>query len=609
MSTQTKATSKETEKHVPFAILFPIIAVLAVIPLITYMYKYNTKLDSFEWYTAATTAVDFFLYYKMFFIIVTACYMVCCIVYMVLNEYYSTVWIKSLIPLAIYAVITFISACASKNSYFSFHGIYEQFEPVWVLLGYCVFVYYSFFLLRSETNVKRVMKWFVIGVCVMTALGLSQVFSHDFFRTDLGKSLIIPSNLRDTIDFKFELGRAYLTLYNPNYIGFYVTMIVPVLTALIITAKKLWQRILYAFLIVSLILILFSSQSRAGIITIIISLAIMLLCMRKMLAKYWKAVVAAIAVFIVAFIGVNVMNQNVLLDRMKSMFSVEPEVHPLENIITNDDNVAVTYNGNTVYFSTSLDDSGNDVFTITDSDKNELASTFNEENGTYTINDERFPFSYGSIRVESFSGFVITIDGKQWYFSNLMKQKDSTYYALGGGGALMKYTEQEKSLKFLEEHFHFANMRGYIWARTLPLIKKYFFLGSGPDTFIIAFPSNDIVGMYNSGHDGEIVTKPHCMYMQIAVQTGVPSLIALLVFFIWYMADCLKIYWKNTYKSYLSVIGVSIFVSVIGYLILALTNDSCVATAPIFYGLIGMGLGINWKLKKDAKEAQNVTVE
>lgn len=184
-----------------------------------------------------------------------------------------------------------------------------------------------------------------------------------------------------------------------------------------------------------------------------------------------------------------------------------------------------------------------------------------------------------------------------------MKQKDSTYYALGGGGALMKYTEQEKSLKFLEEHFHFANMRGYIWARTLPLIKKYFFLGSGPDTFIIAFPSNDIVGMYNSGHDGEIVTKPHCMYMQIAVQTGVPSLIALLVFFIWYMADCLKIYWKNTYKSYLSVIGVSIFVSVIGYLILALTNDSCVATAPIFYGLIGMGLGINWKLKKEAKEA------
>ena len=49
-------------------------------------------------------------------------------------------------------------------------------------------------------------------------------------------------------------------------------------------------------------------------------------------------------------------------------------------------------------------------------------------------------------------------------------------------------------------------------------------------------------------------------------------------------------------------IGVSIFVAVIGYLIIALTNDSCIAVAPIFYALIGMGLGINYKLKNDKEE-------
>ena len=46
----------------------------------------------------------------------------------------------------------------------------------------------------------------------------------------------------------------------------------------------------------------------------------------------------------------------------------------------------------------------------------------------------------------------------------------------------------------------------------------------------------------------------------------------------------------------------SIFVAVIGYLIIALTNDSCIAVAPIFYALIGMGLGINYKLKNDKEE-------
>ena len=110
--------------------------------------------------------------------------------------------------------------------------------------------------------------------------------------------------------------------------------------------------------------------------------------------------------------------------------------------------------------------------------------------------------------------------------------------------------------------------------------------------------------MYNSGHANEIITKPHNMYLQVGVQTGVPSLIALLIFFGWYLVTCLRLYWKNDYTNYLSVIGVGIFTSVIGYLILCLTNDSCIAVSPIFYALIGMGMGINYKISTDRKNSQ-----
>ena len=51
-------------------------------------------------------------------------------------------------------------------------------------------------------------------------------------------------------------------------------------------------------------------------------------------------------------------------------------------------------------------------------------------------------------------------------------------------------------------------------------------------------------------------------------------------------------------------VGVAILASSIGYMILALTNDSCVATSPIFFALIGIGLGINHKLKQDIKNNQ-----
>ncbi len=107
--------------------------------------------------------------------------------------------------------------------------------------------------------------------------------------------------------------------------------------------------------------------------------------------------------------------------------------------------------------------------------------------------------------------------------------------------------------------------------------------------------------MYNSWHQNEIVTKPHCLYLQTAVQTGVPSLIALLLFFIFYIVSSFTIYWKHNYEGYLPKIGVAILASSIGYMILALTNDSCVATSPIFFALIGIGLGINYRLKKDIK--------
>ena len=53
----------------------------------------------------------------------------------------------------------------------------------------------------------------------------------------------------------------------------------------------------------------------------------------------------------------------------------------------------------------------------------------------------------------------------------------------------------------------------------------------------------------------------------------------------------------------MSKIGVGILASVIGYLILALTNDSCIAVSPIFWVLTGIGLAINRQLKKASVHA------
>jgi hypothetical protein len=554
----------------------------------------------------------------MVWIIIACVYIIFCLIYLYFVEEQKLHWIKQLIPIAVYCGISLISAIASEYSSFSFSGIFEQFESVWVLMGYGLMVYYAFHIMHSESAVKQTMNWFLIGIGIMSAIGLSQVFKHDFFRTSLGQKLITPSTYTGgDLTFNFELGRPYMTLYNPNYVGFYAAMTIPVMLTLLMAVKKIWYKVVCGILTASMILILFASQSRAGIVALVVSLFVMLLCMRSFFLKHWQIGLGGIVVVILAFILINAMNQNVLLTRLQSMFTSEQEYYALKEIQTNDDNVTVVYqsaqqnqdeNGkltkkDSLVFTVTQDESGNDCFDLKDGTGASVAYSLSEDGVNYAISDARFPFTFCSVRDDSFNGFSVSIDGNAWYLSNLMKDGDSTYYCRGGSGAMMKLAKITESVSYLDKHYKLANMRGYIWDRTIPLLKKYFFLGSGPDTFIIAFPNNDLVGLYNSGHVNEIITKPHCMYLQVGVQTGVLSLIALLVFFGWYLIDSFRLYWRCNYSQYLPFVGVGIFAAVIGYLILCLTNDSCVALSPIFYTLLGIGLGINHKIRTELADA------
>ena len=141
----------------------------------------------------------------------------------------------------------------------------------------------------------------------------------------------------------------------------------------------------------------------------------------------------------------------------------------------------------------------------------------------------------------------------------------------------------------------FASGRGYIWSRSLPLIKKTWLIGFGPDTYPAHFPNHDYVGKLKLSTTGIglIVDKPHNMYIQNGVNTGLASLVALLAMFAVYLFDSAKIYWSADYSNYGQAAGVGVFLSIIGYLATAVFNDSVISVAPVFWGLLGMGIAIN----------------
>ena len=139
----------------------------------------------------------------------------------------------------------------------------------------------------------------------------------------------------------------------------------------------------------------------------------------------------------------------------------------------------------------------------------------------------------------------------------------------------------------------YASGRGYIWSRTLPLLKDNLILGSGADTFMLEFPQQDYVDLYNYGYSGQLMTKPHNLYLQIGVQTGTLSLIAFLVFYAMYFISSVKLYLKSRFKSYYSQVGVAILVATVSYMVLGFANDSSITVAPVFWALIGLGISVN----------------
>ena len=596
------ASKKKNKPGYPVVYLLPIVAMLCLVPLLLYQYSYDTGLTKYNWFQGPSETWDLFLHCKTVGTIAVAVIMILMIAVTLVSGDVKLRFSKMFIPVICYVVCCIISTFVSIDRHYSLKGIWEEFEPIWMLLAYMVIVYYAYLHCREDDAAEKTTYVAVAGFVFMAIFGVLQMIGQDPIASKTVQGMILTDHsLIGNLQFNFEKGRPYTSMYNPDYIGFYTVLSVPLIAAMVSHKFPIWVRLGCTALVVALIAILYASQSRAGIL-VLGGVAVIYFVFRwKTMLKHWYTIPIVVVILAASFIIVNNVNDNVLTTRMKSMFDISKQENALEDITTDKD-VTIYYKGHELHI-TSKGTAMDAELNFQDENGQAVATKGDSKEGS--IDDERFPFKYGLTESDYVTGFTITTpadgEGKPeriWYFTNQTKAGESEYFVRAAGSAKFQMKNRvESGPKFLEEHYSLANDRGYIWSRTINVIKKYFWFGSGPDTFTISFPNTDLVGMYNSNHDYQIMTKPHCMFMQIAAQTGVPSLIALLVLFIWYILQSIRIYWKNNYEEFLPKIGLAVMLSVIGFLVLAVTNDSTTVVTPMFYALLGMGMGINHRLK------------
>lgn len=588
---------KTTEKQI---CMIPIALWFVIIPIIVKVKFYANPLADYPWYSNEATLADFFLYYKSLFVTITGVLMLVLLIWQISKMRRKDTLLNSdtriFIPIGIYLLLAVLSSLLSDYGYFCVHGMPDQFETVWNIIGYVVALVYCYYVVTYHDADKSILSITFVGAALVGLICVLQFFKIDIYR-------MIYSG--DGYTFSFEKGTVYGPFYNINYVGFYTLLLAPLFVALFVCCKKTIIRVITAILTVALMIALIGAESLAADIAFVAVIVFAALFLLLKNTKTKKILWLPFALMLVGIVGVCI----IALPRVSAYITASnTEKTDLENIFTNDDNVEIDYKGEKLFVRMEQQD-GTLAFELYDQNQNAVPCEYQssaDDYYYYTINDERFstitltpaiitndPTTYG---------FMATIDDKNWYFTNELSD-DGTYYYYNDLGKISKLTADTPSADFapLQDKSSLANGRGYIWNKTITLLKDYLFVGSGADTFALVYPNGDFVDKYNNGYDNMIISKPHCLYLQIAVQSGVLSLICFLVFYIWYFISSLRLYFKQRIDNPLVAAGFGILLGTLGYMISALANDSTITVAPVYWGLLGIGIGINHRIRTSAK--------
>ena len=585
------------EEYIP---LLPIIIAVMIIPNVVRIQYYDPGLSGYSWFPNENNLMDMFMYWKNKAMMLLDVLLLAGYVYLAVKRQFSKE--RIFIPLGIYAFMIVVSTICSVAPHQTWNGFYGMLESVYAVFGYCLICYYTVSIIKSEKQLKIVMAALCAGVLVLTAIGISQFFKADFFMTDLGKDLLFPSiyeGFKDYMKLSFGEGRVYTTLYNPNYVGFYGCLLLPVFMVLTFLAKTKKQAVL-CFVLESMIMVcVVGAGNKTAVLLFVPIMIFVALCFGK---NYGKKVVITLVATLLVFAACNMLQGEGALfgkvvDRLSQDSGRKKISSKLEMIHLNNEDFTMVYNGETLSVKYIHNQDGSWQIEVKDENGTIIPSYINEEETGFCLKSEKFDglvFVFGAdedINV----GFSVT-EGKQSYFI-YYSEKDGTYYHTNTKGRRAKIFASETFDSPLFDIMGGLSGRGYIWSKTVPILKETLVIGSGPDTYAFMFPQYDYVSLYQGGYTKSLITKPHNMYLQMGIQTGVISLVSFLIFYIAYFFESLKLYWQKKSSTCANSCGAAIWIGSICYMMSAMLNDSTIGVSIVYWTLLGLGFACNRMVK------------
>jgi hypothetical protein len=592
------------DKPLGWYFFIPIFIVVAVVPLITFAKEVSLyEIEALHW-KGGSKGLDFFSYYKYLVFSVFAFVSVFILLVLKFKRRIELKETKYYIPLAVYIVFVLASYLLSDYFMVSYRGFIEQFQGVWVMIGYGFMIFALYNYVENENQVKMILGAFIFSASLVGILGISQYFGFDFFKTNFGRHLILPESLHymaEKLKFTFSDYTIYATMYNTNFVGSFSALLVPVGVFAYLYSKKLIYKVLSFAFALLMLFVWIGCNSRAGYLGLSFGIVLSLILYRKKIKEDLRKILILLLSFVIMVVYMNGVSDGRVL-RQFSRLNPFAEGDRLEEIQETQ-----------VRFE-DIKFEGNSVAVITNEESVRAELSKDNELLFYDLKGERLKvdvddegnISFEDVKYEEFSAkletdrnrFLIDAYGKSMaiYFTD-------EGFMMAGSSGVIKKTEYPPYLGIFDGREKFASSRGYIWSRSVPMLKDTLLVGYGPDTYALEFPQHDYVGKLNSFSSHRmIVDKPHNMYLQIGINTGLISLIGLIALYLMYFIESIKLYIKRDISTFLDYIGVGAFVGVMSYLAAGMFNDQIISVAPLFYTMVGLGLAVNRILRANSSE-------
>lgn len=577
---------------------------------------------------------EVFSYWKGFFMVVPALLMVIFIVFKwltggdipILKPYYSRV---PIILSFVFLGFTFLSAIFSSYNHIAWFGTRDRDEGALMWLIYFIAFASAMFYVREPKHIRPILWGLTFCGVIMGAIGLSQLLGDGFFATAFATRLVTANTEIEYMRLNFDI--AHGTLYNPNTFGKFTAMVAPILMVSAMTygdKRKKGTPILKSdimticvktlMFIGGLLMLVgvFASGSLGGLIGIttatIVLVGAYIFRIFSSSSKLLRgnilrvaAVFSGVATMVVlAIFFVPELNHRATTLFNRLQVAAAAETTTAARYVFDTNNVHI-YRGQEVLLSIEIVADGLDSTNfanwkvVRDGAGNILSRS------SHTPHTENSPTRY-VYNVPELGSLTLS----RWLYSfevGLARQRFPFFLSVENGyiygfrhpqGERVNLSDTVPAWGF-EGRETWGSSRGYIWSRTLPLLPRRVILGSGPDTFTLAFPHYDMAGLqlaFNNPY--QIVDKAHNLFLQTWVGNGGIAAIALFALFGHYLVSTLKSI-KNLQDVGYSMHGIQfgLLSGISAFVMSSMATDSTIGSTGVFFVLLGMGYGINYFLQ------------